>query len=344
MQSRERHFARESRLRVSVRYRFHKMPEPIWPKCTCFVVLVAAFAIVNDARVQAGSIRSAAPIPIKLCPSSVSAGRRVVDRLAPNRNLPEGITFATDWNRIQTGGWYGRQAVDDCRIHPDGFRTSHGDMAVRVEVQPHDDPLALNANSERAEMFSMQDSEGREIREGVASGTQYYATSYYFPTNWNGQQLPWSAFSPADCATEHQNACNSWSYVWQFYGWGSLAAAQRTIDEPPTYTFNNMRLSDGGLVSLGKWTDFILEVDWTSGTYAIWRRDEGNDRFRLTLQGTAAVPSGQRIYVKQGLYRGGKVGGRTDVLWIGPTVRGSSFSAVERQAFGTSSEAARDRE
>ena len=46
-----------------------------------------------------------------------------------------------------------------------------------------------------------------------------------------------------------------------------------------------------------------------------------------------APPNG--TYMKQGLYRGGNVNGRTDVLWVGPTARGSTFSAVERAAFNT---------
>jgi hypothetical protein len=101
--------------------------------------------------------------------------------------------------------------------------TWHGKIAVRVEVQPNDEPLALNSNSERAEMLMMQDANGKEIRENAKSGTQYYATSFYFPATWQGQQLPWSAFAPTDCSVGNQNTCNSWSFVWQFYGWGALA-------------------------------------------------------------------------------------------------------------------------
>jgi hypothetical protein len=86
---------------------------------------------------------------------------------------------------------------------------------------------------------------------------------------------------------------------------------------------------------MGKWTDFVIMVDWSTGGYMVWRRDEGQIGFAQALSGRTAVPAGRDVYVKQGLYRGGNVGGRTDVFWIGPTARGSSFSAVERQAFGT---------
>ena len=82
-------------------------------------------------------------------------------------------------------------------------------------------------------------------------------------------------------------------------------------------------------------TDFVFMVDWSTGTYRIWRRDENEIKFSQVIEGMTPVPVSRNIYVKQGLYRGGNVDGRTDVLWMGPTVRGSSFIAVERQAFGT---------
>jgi hypothetical protein len=225
--------------------------------------------------------------------------------------------------------------MDRCRIHPDGFSTWHGKTAVRVEVQPSDDPLALSANSERAEMLIMQSAKQTAINESSKSGNQYYATSYYFPTSWRGQQLPWSAFNTVDCSARDQNQCNSWSFVWQFYGWGGLGAAQTVRNGPQHYRFNGVPLANGGLIAMGKWTDFVFAVTWSSGEYVVWRRDEGEASFAQVLSGRTPVPPGRQIYVKQGLYRGGNVGGRTDVLWIGPTARGSSFSAVEQQAFGT---------
>jgi hypothetical protein len=147
--------------------------------------------------------------------------------------------------------------------------------------------------------------------------------------------LPWSAFAPSDCSRHGQNLCNSWSSVWQFYGWGGLSAARRVINGPQQFFFNNSDFAKDGLINLGKWTDFIFMVDWSTGAYTIWRRDEGHAMFAQVLKGATPVPYGRNIYVKQGLYRGGNVNGRIDVLWIGPTVRGSSFVAVERQAFGT---------
>lgn len=262
-----------------------------------------------------------------------ASGYHGVYHLPPGTKLPANVSFATNWTDIRTGGWFGQQAMDSCRIQPDGFLTWHGKVAVRIEVQPGDDPLDLRANSERAEMLGMQGADGVEIRESAKAGTQYYATSYFFPKTWQGQQLPWSAFSPINCAAGNQSACNSWSIVWQFYGWGALTAGQLSVNGPQRYLFNNLSLADGGLIKAGKWTDFVFMVNWASGAYTVWRRDEGQTKFSQVLRGQSPVH--RDVYVKQGLYRGGNVAGRTDVLWVGPTARGSSFSAVEQEAFGT---------
>jgi hypothetical protein len=317
------------------------MHKPRWLLLLNFVMFLLSFEMgfmgrPNDALSQTVGVTATLTTPndSKKC-SPVKPGSHESYRLPPAKNLPEGISFTTDWAEIPTGGWAGQQAMDSCRMQRDGYVTWHGKVAVRVEVQPTDDPLDSHANSERAEVLFMQDANGKVIKENSASGTQYYATSYYFPTTWQGQQLPWFAFAPIDCLGDGQNICNSWSFVWQFFGWGGMSAARTAVNGPEHYLFNGSRFTDGGLIKLGKWTDFVFMVDWGTGSYTVWRRDEGQTTFTQVLVGKTAVPSGREVYAKQGLYRGGNVGGRTDVLWIGPTARGASFSAVERQAFGT---------
>jgi len=81
--------------------------------------------------------------------------------------------------------------------------------------------------------------------------------------------------------------------------------------------------------------DLVIQVNWSSAAIAIWRRNEGLTSFTQVVTGTATSAAPSAVYVKQGLYRGANVNGRTDVLWVGPTARGSSFSAVEQAAFGT---------
>jgi len=267
---------------------------------------------------------------------TIASGPHESYGLPANGKLPDGISFATDWSQIRTGGWFGAQIMDSCRTEPDGMVTWHGKAAVRVEVQSNDDPLNPKTNSDRAEMMMMQTPDGNVIKENAGRGIQYYATSYYFPTNWQGQQLPWYRFAPTDCSFGDQNQCNSWSVVWQFSGWGAaLSAAQTDVGAPQRYLFNGQAFNDGGRIQVGKWTDFVFMVDWSTGAYNVWRRNEGQIGFTQVLSARAAVPADRDIYVKQGLYRGGNVSGRTDVLWIGPTARGLSFTAVEQQAFGT---------
>jgi hypothetical protein len=189
-------------------------------------------------------------------------------------------------------------------------------------------------------------SSGGTISETSASGTQYYALSYYFPATWSGTQYPWSAFeasgstwpagSVADCSVD-ETKCSSWSIVMQLYGWGSMSAAVRTPGGPQVYSFaaGTATLTPAHPnLALGKWTDFVVSVDWGTGAATLWRRDEGQTSFTMEGQATGGAPS-QAIYFKQGLYRGGSVNGRTDVFWAGPTARGSTFSAVEQAAFGT---------
>jgi Polysaccharide lyase len=299
------------------------------------VVAISIVAPVGQFGVQPSALAAPQTMPnaSRICPA-VKPGSHQHYALPPAAKLPEGISFATDWTQNRTGGWAGEQVMDRCRIEPDGFLTWHGKPAVRVEVQPKDDPLALRANSDRAEMLQMQDTQRKPIKENSKSGVQYYATSYYFPMTWRGQQLPWSTFAPLDCAMGDQNRCNSWSFVWQFYPLGGLSAAQTAVNGPQNYRFMGAQFADGGLIAMGRWTDFVFMMDWGTGDYIVWRRDEGQAGFTRALAGKTAIPS-RDVYVKQGLYRGGNVGDRTDVLWIGPTVRGSSFSAVEQQAFET---------
>jgi hypothetical protein len=252
----------------------------------------------------------------------------------------------TDWVQHPTsGGWSGKQIMDDCRLHPDGS-TWHGKGAVRVEVEPTDDPLQLGANSERAEMLGMQDASGNAIEETAASATQYYATSYYLPATWNGTQYPWSVFETGgstwpgnvstDCSVNGGINCSSWSLVMQFYHWGALTAGATSVNGPQQlYIDVGGQHFALGTAALGKWTDLVFQVDWATNTLTVWRRDEGSTSFTQAATGIAGAPTGN-VYLKQGLYRGGTVNGRVDVFWMGPTARGSSFAAVEGAVFGTS--------
>ena len=152
----------------------------------------------------------------------------------------------------------------------------------------------------------------------------------------------WPGNVSADCGSAG-NLCNSWSLVLQFHGpgggtpWAALAAGSPAPGQPQKMWLtgaDDVQFSDDGQIVLGAWVDLVIEVAWASGAITMWRRDEGASSFAEVVAATFPAPV-TGTYMKQGLYRGGNVNGRTDVLWMGPTARGSTFSAVEQAAFNT---------
>jgi hypothetical protein len=298
---------------------------------------VDAVAGGSDARVD-GEMADAAGStldPSPACTAVPIQGDRTSSALPPPPAAGADVSFLTDWARIPAGGGFNRtQIMDPCRIHPDG-QTAHSMPAVRVEVRPGDDPLALGANSERAEVLTMQNASGT-IQETAASGTQYYATSYFFPTTWDGTFL--------------RGNSNSWSFVMQFHGTGSalpggLTAGRHTVGGPQIYQLQGVGQTydlSNGTISLGRWTDFVFVYAWAAtatGHITVFRRDQGQPKFTqvLDVANVVTMPSAtESYYWKQGLYRGGDVGTRIDVFWMGPTARAASFAAAEMAAFGTS--------
>ena len=264
------------------------------------------------------------------------------------------VSFHGDWDKDPVQGvWKEIQVVTPTKLQKDpSTPTWHGKGAARVEVDPGDDPLHLGEGTERAEVLVMQDDAGNAIPENDSSGTQYFAFSYFFPTDWAG--------------TELSGDSNSWSIVLQLHGPDSLgaspafslSAAKYTDAGPEVYGIGtnvgalasgccgpSHALSGGSAISLGQWTDFVMMMTFAStptGHITVWRRDQAQTAFAqvLDVSGVATLQyaSGQTAgdhYWKQGLYRGGV--DRTDVLWIGPMVRATSFQAAEMAAFGTAS-------
>ena len=285
-----------------------------------------------------------------------SVGQSGTDAAAGAPGIAGVVSFNGDWDRDPAqGGWADIQVVDPAKLHKDpNTPTWHNRGAARVQVDSGDDPLSLGEGTERAEVLAMQDSAGKQIPEGEGSGTQYYAISYKFPADWAGTEIAgdgtsWSivfqlhgpdklGYSPAFAL----NAAKTTNAGLQKYSVATNGGDRQTGCCGPSYDF-----SDGGLISLGQWTDFIIMMSFAStptGHITIWRRDEGQAGFAqvvdvgnvATLQYNSQIDStGGAHYWKQGLYRGGV--NRTDVLWMGPTVRATSFEAAEMAAFGTAS-------
>ena len=285
-----------------------------------------------------------------------SAGQPGTDAAAGAPGIVGVVSFNGDWDRDPAqGGWADIQVVDPAKLQKDpNTPTWHNRGAARVQVDFGDDPLNLGEGTERAEVLAMQDSAGKQMHESEGSGTQYYAISYKFPADWAGTEIAgdgtsWSivfqlhgpdklGYSPAFAL----NAAKTTNAGLQKYSVATNGGDRQTGCCGPSYDF-----SDGGLISLGQWTDFIIMMSFAStptGHITIWRRDEGQAGFAqvvdvgnvATLQYNSQIDSTVGAhYWKQGLYRGGV--NRTDVLWMGPTVRATSFEAAEMAAFGTAS-------
>ena len=136
-------------------------------------------------------------------------------------------------------------------------------------------------------MLTLQNGSGAV---GEGTGTAYYATSYFFPTTWDGTFLRGDA--------------NGWSVVLQLYPLGGLSAGRHDVGAPQIYGFASFTFSDGGALALGKWTDFVFMIDWSTGHIVWWRRDEGQSAFVKVVDGTDATFVGKTsTYVKQGLCR-----------------------------------------
>ena len=135
-----------------------------------------------------------------------SAGQFSSGAAASSAAVAGVVSFNGDWDKDPAqGGWADIQVVDPAKLHKDpNTPTWHNRGAARVEVDSGDDPLNLATGTERAEVLSMQDSSGKQIPESEGSGTQYYAISYKFPTDWAG--------------TEIAGDGTSWSIVFQLHG------------------------------------------------------------------------------------------------------------------------------
>jgi hypothetical protein len=89
-------------------------------------------------------------------------------------------------------------------------------------------------------------------------------------------------------------------------------------------------------LNIGRWVDFVLKIKWApdeTGAVAVWRRDEGESAWEkvadieavATLQ-HKGIPIPNSHYWRAGFYRSESK--HTNVLWLGPILRGRSFDEV----------------
>ncbi|WP_456445356.1 heparin lyase I family protein [Thiolapillus sp.] len=271
----------------------------------------------------------------------------ISDSPAPD---PRGqLSFYCDWEQQITGGscWDELYAAGEGRFVRVTDPVRQGRHAVRVEVRPGDDPLHCEGCGERSEVSNMRDQQGRVIMEDEHSGVKFYAFSIMLDAGW---QTP----EPEDDGL--------WGIVFQLHGPDELDASQSValdvtgidregegfniilnggdLDDPDNSLQSEaFPLSDPDL-NKGHWVDFILKIRFASdfsGAVDVWRRNEGEEKFRHvlalrdvpTLQYRSSVNHGRvgPHNWQHGFYRP-RQKHITNVLWLDRVLRGSRLADV----------------
>lgn len=252
-------------------------------------------------------------------------------------------SFQGDWSSGTVTGsgntnWIGLEAVaaDRFTLVNDGPGSA---PYARVEVRNGDNPLACCFNSDRAEVYGMQDETNHQIFENLGSGTQRISFSVKFDAGWQ-------------TITDHGDG--AWGIFLQLHGPNGLspALAFSATDQIRLNTFvgdiNTAEavanpLSNGSL-NAGHWIDFVLTTKFAAdntGFVNIMRRDEGQASFAEvlnltntpTLQFDPAVNGGAvgDHYWKYGLYRNRQ--DFTSVLYLGGLTREAVAAVPEPESY-----------
>jgi YHS domain-containing protein len=292
--------------------------------------------------------------------SSGGTGAAISTCFINSQSFKPTYSFLSSWGgTVANSGWHHFQAIAAGFVTQPQVLTNHGLSTALVTVNPGDDPLNLEKGTERSEVVKMTDPVTHaEVNEDSTSGTQYFGLSYYFPSNWNA-------------SSQLDSTHSDWSIIWQLHGPNTyqfspsfaIDAGKKSQTGVPQFYINlqsgfidpkNKKStmhhfpfnSPDNIVPLGHWVDFIIRINFsvtTSGSFTVWRRDEGKNCFHLaldktnipTLQQTVGESTVPQHYWKQGLYRRGQLW--TDQLLLGPMSRAPSFADAEMAAFGTNS-------
>ena len=218
-----------------------------------------------------------------------------------------------------------------------------GNYSLKATIKPGDN---YGSSGERAEVYGMYGSNGVQIFENEASGTQFYAISVYLPLDFKSPVSSdrWGIFQQLHGSDKYSappvfalGATDA--FYMQMYS-GDLDALK---DPKKSHT---VKYSLGAL-QRGKWVDFVWKIKFSktyTGTVDIWKRVEGETIFTQvlsianipTLQFKSSVSNGAVLdaYWKTGYYT--SVENFTRVIYIDSNTRGANFNDVVAKAFPTS--------
>lgn len=259
--------------------------------------------------------------------------------VAPTGSAPIAglVSFKGDWTK-PLGLWATPNLQTPDLAVKDGV-TWHNITSAKITIKP-DSKNACDGTCERSEIAELPNGKGGLIDEGKFSGqTIYFATSYKIPLTFQSAPSSWyiplQLHGPDGFGISPLFALDIGQKKWQL----NMRRGDITVNTTNLgYAFTN------GVINYDKWTDFIIAIKFAidkTGFIVIYRRDEGQSKFTLSLSQTnietyqfsGANGSIGYHYFKQGIYRGHTA--NTDNIWIGPFARATTFSDAENAAFGT---------
>lgn len=260
-------------------------------------------------------------------------------------------------------------APDRIRLEQDPTSPKKG-MVARFEVRSGDHRAVHSG--ERSEMYTMIGSDGKKLPVTEESGHEYYGVSVKLSDDWKAPKREsaekghtvWGSFMQL----HSPNAYNSPPAIVltaedEFAIHMDAGELVKLVPDKKTGLMKKtnkdseyIKLSNGAL-NRGHWVEFMLDVVWkydSTGSVKLYRRDEGKTDFELVLDlsGIPTLQTSQHIptdlsncpacatdnivhYWRVGYYRSTSPD-QTNVLWLGPVVRGTTFDEVANAAFGSS--------
>lgn len=274
--------------------------------------------------------------------------------------MPVWVAYAFQWLGSSVSNhweWVQQKELGRITAVNDPTSPKHG-VVARIEVRTGD----MFWTGERAEVSRMMRTDpttGKTVHRPVveSDGHEFYGLAIKLPPDWqsptqkNGELPSWGIFlqlhGPASFHAPPSISLNvDDAFHIEMCGGDVLEGGTRENAKPAqSYPFTN------GDLMRGHWVQFLMDVVWSYGNdghLAIYRRDEGEKTFTKilelnntpTLQYSYGTPKSEAPHHwKTGFYRsptaGTPLAGMTNIIWLGPFVRGTSFDEVAQTAFGS---------
>ena len=193
------------------------------------------------------------------------------------------VLWTADFETADLSQWMGQEVVNDPsdpRVLIVEDPVTQGFYAARILVRQGDDPIHASGN--RNELIGPTEDEGTEY---------YYRWSTLFDETYPSEQT-WQVFTQA----HHTGCCGSPPMEFDIFGEELRFVARQDPSQEASILWS------GPLVR-GVWNDFVWHVFWSSDPNQGFVELYYNGDLVLPATSLATMYPGQRVYLKQGLYR-----------------------------------------